>query len=105
MHDQRTNSPGEPAEASACKSGLGRVAYLLSGLNDRLGRNGVGASSFDLLLSLTEVGKALELTPVHVAFELKRLRAEGVIALVGRTITVRDEPRLRQLAKLTARDA
>lgn len=105
MDDQRTSSRGDPAQASARKSGLERVAHLLSGLNDRLGRNGVEANSFDLLLSLTQIGKALDLTPVHVAFGLKLLRTEGVIDLAGRTITIRDEPRLRKLARLAPHDA
>ena len=55
--------------------------------------------SFPFLLTQEELAEATGMTPVHVNRMLQQLRAEGLIELTGKTLTVLDPKGLQRVAK------
>jgi CRP-like cAMP-binding protein len=76
-----------------------RVAHLLCELLVRyrmVGRSRDNAIDFPMTQS--DLADASGMTPVHANRTLQKLRAEGLIALSGKTLTVLDPDRLREVA-------
>lgn len=68
-----------------------RTAHLFCELAVRLKRVGlVNGNSFDLPLTQTDLADALGVTPIHTNRVLARFRAQGLIELNGRSITIPD---------------
>jgi len=68
-----------------------RTAHLFCELAVRLKRVGrVEGNSFDLPLTQIDIADALGVTPIHTNRVLARFRADGLIALSGRSITLLD---------------
>ena len=72
-----------------------RLAHFLCEMNRRLG----GGDSFELPLTQELIADALGLTAVHVNRTMQTLRAGGLIATAGRTLTILDGDRLSALAE------
>ena len=76
-----------------------RIAHLFCELWLRLGQVGlVSNRGFYMPLTQEQIGDALGLTSIHVNRTLQRLRAEGLISLVGRQLNIDDLDRLRAVA-------
>lgn len=76
-----------------------RIAHLLVELWLRMRAIGLAASdNFSLPLTQTDLGDALGLTPVHVNRTLQRLRAEGMITLERKRLTIHDPERLMAIS-------
>lgn len=76
-----------------------RVAHMLCEFAARGQAVGLGSpEGFELPMTQEEIGDATGLTSIHVNRTLRALREEGVIAQDGRQLTVRDWPRLREIA-------
>jgi CRP-like cAMP-binding protein len=72
-----------------------RVARLFCELRARLERVGLFRNGeLDLPLTQEELGEALGISTVHVNRVLQRLKADGLIWLHGRTVTIPDVARL-----------
>ncbi|WP_298688387.1 Crp/Fnr family transcriptional regulator [uncultured Sphingomonas sp.] len=68
-----------------------RTAHLFCELAVRLKRVGlVNGASFELPLTQTDLADALGVTPIHTNRVMAKLRAEGLIAFGGRSITIFD---------------
>jgi hypothetical protein len=68
-----------------------RIAHLLCEIGLRLQAVGLGQDdNFKLPMTQAELADALGLTTVHVNRTLKQLRREGLITLLGRTLTLSD---------------
>jgi CRP-like cAMP-binding protein len=86
--------------------GMGRrsadkqLAHLFCELQMRLQVVGMATTnSYDLPLSQADLSDILGLTPVHVNRMLQQLRAEGLITLSGRRMTIHDVPTLQAFAE------
>lgn len=75
-----------------------RLAHLLCELAARLGADDGAGVAFTLPLTQEHLADALGLTAVHVNRVMQQLRAEGVIVTAGRSVTIPDPARLRELA-------
>lgn len=76
-----------------------RIAHLLAELWLRMRAIGLAENDkFSLPLTQTDLGDALGLTPVHVNRTLQRLRAEGLITLERKQLTLHDPQRLMELS-------
>lgn len=76
-----------------------RIAHLMCELHARMKRIGlVRDGLFDLPLTQEQLADALGLTAVHVNRVLQRLRADGLIMLQSRSLTLLDADRLRSAA-------
>jgi len=76
-----------------------RVAHLLCEHYLRMRAVGLAvANTVEMPITQTELGDTLGLSTVHVNRTLQDLRAEGLIVLRERTLTVVDLPRLQQVA-------
>ncbi|WP_197418488.1 Crp/Fnr family transcriptional regulator [Sphingomonas sp. CCH9-F2] len=76
-----------------------RIAHLLCELHARIKRVGqIQDGEFSLPLTQEQLADALGLTSVHVNRTLQRLRAEGLVALRNRTLTILDADRLGEAA-------
>lgn len=74
-----------------------RVAHLLCELHYRALTVGlVKDDRFDLPLTQNEIADAAGLTSVHVNRTIQRLRADGLIELSGRVLTIKDVSGLQQ---------
>ena len=66
-----------------------RVGHLLLELAYRLNAVGLGdAKTFALPVTQTDLADATGLSPVHVNRSLRALREQGLISMVGRTVTI-----------------
>jgi CRP-like cAMP-binding protein len=75
------------------------VAHLICELHARMRNVGlVDDGSFRLPLTQEVLGDALGLTPVHINRVLQRLRAEGLITLRGRTLSIENPAALGKAA-------
>jgi CRP-like cAMP-binding protein len=75
------------------------IAHLMCELHARMRNVGlVDKGRFSLPLTQEELADALGLTPVHVNRVLQRLRAEQLITLEGRVLTLEDPVGLRTAA-------
>ena len=73
------------------RSAYARIAHLLCEMGLRLQAVGLGQDdNFKLPMTQAELADALGLTTVHVNRTLKQLRHEGLITLLGRTLTLSD---------------
>lgn len=80
-----------------------RIAHLLCELHARMKRVGlIQDGEFSLPLTQEQLADALGLTSVHVNRTLQRLRAEGLVALRNRTLTILDTERLSEVAGFDA---
>ena len=77
-----------------------RLAHLLCELWLRMNAVGlVQEDAFDLPLTQAELGDTIGLNPVSVNRVLQRMRAEGLIKLGGRYLTLLDSTRMMALSK------
>ena len=75
------------------------IAHLMCELHVRMEQVGlVENGRFDLPLTQEELADSLGLTPVHVNRILQRLRADGLIILRERLLTILDVAGLRKVA-------
>jgi CRP-like cAMP-binding protein len=79
-----------------------RLAHLLCELSIRTGGGDMGDASFDLPLTQEMIGDVIGLTSIHVNRTMQDLRAEGLIATKGRTMTIVDVEQLRWVAGFNA---
>ncbi len=83
------------------RSAQERIARLILEFEFRLGiRNLVNGNSFPFPLRQEHIGDALGLTKVHVSRTLGSLRRQGLIALTGNYLVVRDRVALMAIAGL-----
>ena len=76
-----------------------RLAHLLCEMWMRMTTVGLVADDrFDLPLTQPELGDTIGLTPVTVNRVLQRLRAEGLISLRDRQLTILDAARLKEVS-------
>lgn len=76
-----------------------RLAHLCCELFHRLRCVGLtNGNSFHLPLTQAELAEALGISPVHVNRSLQELRADGLIRLEARTLSIPDLARLEQAA-------
>lgn len=86
------------------KSAEERMASLLLGLFIRsaaITRTTPGPLSCFFPPTQRHLADAAGLTPTHVSNTLTRLRAEGIVELSGKLLTIHDLPRLQKLAGMT----
>lgn len=77
-----------------------RIAHILVELWLRMRAIGLAEDDrFSLPLTQTDLGDALGLTPVHVNRTLQRLRAEGLITLERKQLTLHDPKRLMAISE------
>ena len=88
---------GKWALALGRRSAKERLAHLLCELSVRLGIKDGGENSFEFPLTQEQIADAIGLTAVHVNRMMKVLRAEGVIALTNRTLTIQNVAQLRRI--------
>lgn len=81
------------------RTAQGRLAHLLCEMSLRLDGPKDASRSFELPLTQELIADVLGLTPVHVNRTMQSLRAGGLIATAGRTVTILDGDRLRTLAE------
>jgi CRP-like cAMP-binding protein len=82
------------------REALERVAHQLCELHARMMMIGlVEDDRLDLPVTQEDLGDATGLTAVHVNRTLQRLRADGLIELSRRVLTVKDLPGLQRLAQ------
>lgn len=73
------------------------IGHLICELHVRMRNVGLAeGGTFDLPLTQEELADALGLTPVHVNRVLQRMRADGLIAFKGGTMTILDSARLAE---------
>lgn len=84
------------------RDGFGRAAHLFSELLLRMGSIGLAAGdSFSLPLTQTDLADTMGLTPVYVNRTLQRMRAEKLITLSRRELTILEPERLIKLSAFT----
>ncbi|MDB5405911.1 MAG: transcriptional regulator, Crp/Fnr family [Rhodospirillales bacterium] len=84
------------------REGYGRVAHILYEVYLRLKAVGQADNhSFEFPLTQTELADALGLTPVHVSRVISRLRAESLIVLRRRAVTIIDPEGLKAVAQFS----
>jgi CRP-like cAMP-binding protein len=84
------------------RSALARLAHLICELSIRVGSGAINNASFDLPLTQELIADTIGLTPVHVNRTMQHLRAAGLIATRGRTVTIPNFPRLQEIADFDA---
>lgn len=76
-----------------------RMAHLFCELWERLRQVGLTSDGeFSLPLTQEQLGDTVGLTPVHVNRVLQRMRADGLISLSAKHLTIHDLDRLRAIA-------
>lgn len=81
------------------RSAIERVAHLLCELFIRLRTVGLTHETLcELPLTQAEIADATGITPVHVNRTLQELRAQGLIVLQGKELTILDLDRLKEVA-------
>lgn len=82
-----------------CRSGIERLAHLFCELRWRLGAVGLAdRASCPLPLTQHDLAHTLGQTSVHINRTLQELRAQGLITLRSRRLTIHDPDRLAELA-------
>jgi CRP-like cAMP-binding protein len=79
------------------RSAKERLAHLLCELSARLDMGHGDESSFEFPLTQEQIGDALGLTAVHVNRTMHTLRAEGLVAIASRTMSLLSVAELRQI--------
>jgi len=77
------------------RSAHARIAHLLCEIAIRLGTDGENNITFPFPLRQDQIGDLLGLTNIHVNRTIQQLRAEGLIQLCDRVLTVPDVTALR----------
>ena len=86
------------------RTAVQRMAQLFCELNVRLSIAGLAErDSYEFPLTQTELGECLGLTSVHVNRTLQAMRAEGLIDLAGRRVTIHDLDELKRVAEFDGR--
>lgn len=88
---------GKWALALGRLSATQRLAHLFCELSVCLGMEEKDKSSFEFPLTQEQIGDALGLTAVHVNRMMQLLRADGLISLANRTMTIQSVARLRRI--------
>ena len=79
------------------RSAYERIAHLMSEMAYRLERAGLGEGErIEWPLTQVDLADTTGLTPVHVNRTLQLLRADGLIILTHRMLTIPDRPRLKR---------
>jgi CRP-like cAMP-binding protein len=82
-----------------CRSGIERLAHLFCELRTRLAAIGLATpTTCPLPLTQHDLAHALGQTSVHINRTLQELRAQGLITLRSRRLTIHDPERLAELA-------
>lgn len=89
---------GRSALALSRQTAKERLAHLLCELSVRLNAAETDNSSFDFPLTQEQIADALGLTSIHVNRTMRSLRAEGLVAIANRTMTLPDVARLRHIS-------
>ncbi|MBP2433916.1 MULTISPECIES: Crp/Fnr family transcriptional regulator [Bradyrhizobium] len=80
------------------RSAAGRMAYLIAELRQRLAAMGLVANEqFDFPITQSKLADALGLSVVHVNRVLQAFRADGVLDLKRRVVTLRDLEKIVEL--------
>ncbi|MFC6792310.1 Crp/Fnr family transcriptional regulator [Methylobacterium komagatae] len=86
-----------------CRSGIERLAHLFCELPTRLSAIGLATrTSCPLPLTQHDLAHSLGQTSVHINRTLQELRAQGLITLRSRRLTIHDPARLAELAHFDA---
>jgi CRP-like cAMP-binding protein len=80
-----------------------RLAHLLCELSVRLDAEDGNQSRFEFPLTQEQIGDALGLTSVHVNRTMQRLRGDGLVATIDRTIVLPDVAQLRKVCDFDPR--
>lgn len=80
------------------QTALQRAAHLFCELAVRLAGDKLGCVSFELPLTQEQLGDALGLTAVHTNRTMKELRSLGLVETGGRSVTLPNVARLREVA-------
>ncbi|WP_081469627.1 Crp/Fnr family transcriptional regulator [Sphingomonas sp. PAMC 26617] len=88
---------GKWAQSLGRRSAKERLAHLLCELSMRSSMADGTETSFEFPLTQEQIADALGLTAVHVNRMMHLLRAEGLVAIANRTMTLPDVARLRQI--------
>ena len=84
------------------RDGMGRAAHLFTELNIRMGAIGLAANDcFALPLTQTDLADTMGLTPVYVNRMLQEMRAQGLITLERRQLTILEPGRLVEMSAFT----
>jgi CRP-like cAMP-binding protein len=87
-----------------CSDALGRIAFLMLSLYRRqAARTEVDPLACPFPLRRQHLADTLGLTGAHINRTLNRLREEGIAHIENQLLTIRDLPRLTELAGSTAR--
>lgn len=82
-----------------CRSGIERLSHLFCELSARLSAVGLATrTTCPLPLTQHDLAHALGQTSVHINRTLQELRAQGLITLRSRQLTIHDPDRLAELA-------
>ena len=87
-----------------CSDAVGRIAFLMLNLYHRqAARAEIDPLTCPFPLRRQHLADALGLTGAHINRTLNRLREDGVARLENQLLTIRDLPRLTELAASTSR--
>ncbi|QNM94730.1 fumarate/nitrate reduction transcriptional regulator Fnr [Chitinimonas koreensis] len=81
-----------------------RLAAFLLNLSQRLGARGFSSSGFHLRMTREEIGSFLGMKLETVSRTFSKFQTDGLIAVQGKQITLRDLPALKQLLSGCARN-
>ncbi|GAA4721345.1 Crp/Fnr family transcriptional regulator [Sphingomonas lutea] len=86
------------------RSAMSRAAHLFCELFERLRVGGLADDDgYALPLTQAQLSECLGITPVHVNRTLQALRADGLITLEQRYLTIHDHARLREIGEFDPR--
>jgi CRP-like cAMP-binding protein len=90
----------------ASRSAKARVAHLFWELASRsLRRRPLPSDQIQTPLNQVQIGSATSLTPIHVSRTLRILRAQGLLDLKGRWLTLHDPEAVERLSGVSAETA
>lgn len=75
-----------------------RLAAFLVGIADRLGARGYSSTRCQLAMSRMEIASYLRLAPETLSRLLRRFQADGLVAVEGRDVELRERHRLQAMA-------
>ena len=79
---------------------LARLAHLLAEIGRRLETVGLSnGNQFDLPMTQIDMADALGLSAVHVNRVVQELRRDGLLELRKQSVSLRDLPRLKEVAE------
>ena len=84
------------------REGVARAAHLFTELLLRMGSIGLAANDrFALPLTQTDIADTIGMTPVYVNRMLQAMRADGLITLERRQLTIHEPERLAEMSAFT----